>query len=97
MNELIDRQNVLDIIDDAYKRIWELHATAEETLDFVKGKIEGLTKQESTERKHGQWVKISSAGIYECTLCGKMVMPTELASYPFCHGCGADMRGETNG
>lgn len=46
------------------------------------------------ERKKGKWIKISPAGIYECSACGQNVMTNDIATYRWCHGCGADMRGE---
>ena len=50
------------------------------------------------ERKKGKWIKISPAGIYECSVCGQNVMTNDIAAYKWCHGCGADMRGgEQNG
>jgi hypothetical protein len=48
-------------------------------------------------RKRGKWVQISPAGIYECSVCGQNVMTGDIEVYSFCHGCGADMRGEQNG
>ena len=50
------------------------------------------------ERKKGKWIKISPAGIYECSVCGQNVMTNDIAAYRWCHGCGADMReGEQDG
>ena len=46
------------------------------------------------ERKKGTWVQISPAKIYECSECGQTVMTDDIDCYKFCHGCGADMRGE---
>lgn len=46
------------------------------------------------ERKKGKWIKISPANIYECSECGKNVMTDDISAYDFCHGCGADMKGE---
>lgn len=47
-----------------------------------------------TQTQRGKWVKISPAGIYECSKCGKNVMTDDISEYDFCHGCGADMREE---
>ena len=44
------------------------------------------------QRIKGKWVRISPAGIYECSICGKNVMTSDIDAYDFCHGCGADMR-----
>ena len=46
------------------------------------------------QRIEGKWVRISPAGIYECSICGKNVMTSDIDTYDYCHGCGADMRGE---
>ena len=46
--------------------------------------------------KKGEWNKISPAGIYECSCCGQNVMTSDIECYKFCHGCGAEMRGENN-
>lgn len=48
----------------------------------------------SVENK-GEWKRINPAGIYECTCCGQCVLTSDIDSYKFCHGCGADMRGKT--
>ena len=45
------------------------------------------------KRKKGKWIKISPAGIYECSVCGQNVMTQDIDAYLYCHGCGADMRG----
>lgn len=47
-------------------------------------------------RKKGKWIKISPANIYECSVCGQNVMTNDIETYKFCHGCGADLRGEEN-
>lgn len=54
-------------------------------------------KQFQPERKKGHWIKISPANIYECSECGKNVMTDDISAYVFCHGCGAEMEGESNG
>ena len=41
--------------------------------------------------RHGRWIKISPAGIYECSECGKNVMTSDIEAYEYCHGCGAIM------
>ena len=46
------------------------------------------------ERKTGQWLQISPAGIYECSECGQTVMTKDISCYKFCHGCGAYMGGD---
>ena len=46
--------------------------------------------------KHGHWIKISPAGIYECSECGKNVMTSDIEAYEYCHGCGARVDGDNN-
>lgn len=43
--------------------------------------------------RHGHWIKISPAGIYECSECQKNVMTSDIEAYEYCHGCGARMDG----
>lgn len=45
--------------------------------------------------RHGHWIKISPAGIYECSECRKNVMTSDIEAYEYCHGCGARMDGES--
>ena len=48
--------------------------------------------------RHAHWIKISPAGIYECSECGKNVMTSDIKAYEYCHGCGAKMdEGESDG
>lgn len=49
--------------------------------------------EELTDKNVGKWVKISPAGIYECSQCGQNVMTSDIEAYKFCHGCGAKMIG----
>lgn len=46
------------------------------------------------ERKTGQWLQISPAGIYECSECAQTVMTEDIGCYKYCHGCGAYMGGD---
>jgi len=45
------------------------------------------------KQKIGKWIQISPADIYECSICGKNVMTSDICAYDFCHGCGAKMEG----
>ena len=74
-----------------YKTEW-LKEHIEMEYRVIKGISE--TKAEAIPVRHGKWVKISPANIYECSKCGKNVMTNDISEYNFCHGCGADMRGE---
>ncbi len=41
--------------------------------------------------RHGKWNRISSAKIYECSVCGQNVCTGDIECYRFCHRCGARM------
>lgn len=43
----------------------------------------------------GEWKQISPAKIYECSVCGQLLMSDDIDIYHFCHGCGAKMDGGT--
>ena len=45
------------------------------------------------ETKHGKWLKISPAGIYECSECHQNVKTGDIEVYLFCHHCGVRMDG----
>jgi hypothetical protein len=66
-----------------------------DALDCINGVEEVLKSLPSAEpeRKTGKWLKISPAGIYECSECGQAVMTGDIEAYKFCHGCGAKMEG----
>ena len=46
------------------------------------------------ERKRGEWVQISPAKIYECSVCEGNVMTDDIDLYWYCHQCGAKMEKE---
>ena len=51
--------------------------------------VEGIAEN---ARPQGEWKQISPAKIYECNLCHKTVMTSDIEEYRFCHGCGAKMQ-----
>lgn len=61
--------------------------------DGKSAQIEAIEKLPSVtpKPKTGNWIKISPAGIYECSECGQNVMTSDICAYKFCHGCGAKM------
>ncbi len=63
----------------------------EQALEEIRDMIEAMPL-EQPERIKGRWIKISPAGIYECSVCGQNVMTDDIDVYYYCHGCGADMR-----
>lgn len=42
-------------------------------------------------RPKERWIKISPAGIYECSGCGQNVLTCDINVYKYCHGCGRRM------
>lgn len=66
----------------------------------IHGDIEGdyevikqIPSADVRENIHGEWKRISPAGIYECSNCGQYVLTSDIDFYKFCHGCGAKMKG----
>ena len=65
----------------------------------IEGVLIALSKIPSADVapvRHGRWIKIAPAGIYECSECGKNVMTNDIEAYEYCHGCGARMDGESD-
>ena len=62
----------------------------------IKEMLMDVPSADVTPIRHGHWIKISPAGIYECSECGKNVMTSDIEAYEYCHGCGAIMDGEEN-
>ena len=55
-------------------------------------RIADIPSADVVERKRGEWVQISPAKIYECSVCGGNVMTTDIECYKYCHQCGALMK-----
>ena len=99
MSDLINRQAAIDVIEHYIGEVRNIPmGTA-----FKEGVKDGycrirsiIMSLPSAERKHGEWLQISPAKIYECSECGQNVMTTDIDCYSFCHGCGADMRGDND-
>ena len=87
VGDTIYRQDAIDAVD-----VKCLHRGI---VKGIQGIIEDLPSAQP-QRKKGKWIKISPANIYECSECGKNAMTDDISAYDFCHGCGADMRGESD-
>lgn len=86
----MDRNKAIDIL-----RVIAPPRTSKKAFDdFMEARDMAIAALEHAQPKYGKWVKISPANIYECSKCGKNVMTNDISEYYFCHGCGADMRGE---
>lgn len=94
-------------MSDYIKREDAMVAYANHEVDIRQGKFDDyhqymrnvLRSVESADVapvRHGHWIKISPAGIYECSECQKNVMTSDIEVYEYCHGCGAKMDGENN-
>ena len=49
---------------------------------------------DAVEVVHGRWISHEYDMAYSCSICG-YITDWHLSNY--CHNCGADMRGDTNG
>lgn len=84
-DDSISRQAVLDLTG---KSDW--FESSDDYNDFACAvcNLPPVTPQQKT----GHWIKISPAGIYECSECGKNVMTSDIFAYKFCHVCGIKMQ-----
>ena len=77
--------------------IWEYSDRIEEEekeLDEETEKYRILINTVKSPVMHGEWEKISPAGIYEHKECGYNVMTSDIEEYNYCPRCGARMDGE---
>lgn len=95
MDDLISRQRAIDGLDGhrVERRClndWQIGWN--EALDWVQESyLEDLPSAQS-EQKVGRWIKISPAGVYQCSNCGRVVMTCDISAYKFCHQCGWMMK-----
>ena len=87
LTDYIERKDAIKRIESEYRK-WGDDYDAEQIL----GDIEDIPSADVVERKRGEWVQISPAKIYECSVCGGNVMTTDIECYKYCHQCGALMK-----
>ena len=95
--DTISRKAAIDAVNCVMimKGIRSGKSVAAEAVESAKSIIaDNIRQLPPAQPKRGKWIKISPANIYECSECGKHVMTNDICAYDFCHGCGADMRGE---
>ena len=83
MSDYIKREDVVNLGVMMQTHLW----TREQTYNA----IFCLPSADVAPVRHGYWIKISPAGIYECSECRKNVMTEDIDAYEWCHGCGAKM------
>ena len=90
MTDYIKRESrtFIEIADDLNDLLTELN---DKIVESIRAKTADVAPV-----KHGHWIKISPAGIYECSECGRNVMTSDIEAYEHCHGCGARMDGESD-
>lgn len=62
-------------------------------IEDILDDVENCPAADVVERKTGKWVKISPAGIRECSLCHHSILTSDIDVYKFCFSCGAKMIG----
>ena len=99
MSDYIEREDAIDMVCE-FGTDMERHGKTLLTMVDVKylfiNILETLPSADVAPVRHGYWIKISPAGIYECSECGKNVMTSDIEAYEYCHGCGSRMDGENN-
>ena len=83
MNDLISRRATIDALVQLHEE------TGVKTAQAIR--IVREMPDAAPETKTAEWLKISPAGIYECSGCGQNVMTSDIECYKFCHGCGRRM------
>ena len=98
MDDLISRRKAIDALGDE-PEVWTGRDEYAQGLNnqwhYDRNAIKAVPSAQP-QRMKGRWIQISPAKIYECSICGKNVMTSDIDAYDFCHGCGADMRGEND-
>ena len=87
--DAISRQAVLDGIDNYIEKA-QSTGTKDDFISFEELVVKVLPSV-TPKPKMGRWIRISPAGIYECSECGQNVMTGDIDAYRHCHGCGAKM------
>lgn len=90
MNDLISTQAAIDAVSKACQEWRGIFGRCKDGL-LALPSIRELPSAEP-ERKIGKWLKVSPAGIYECSECGQAVMTNDIEAYKYCHGCGLKMK-----
>ena len=95
MSDLIDRQAVIDALDEIEAEVADGYG-----YQYAKWR-EYFVEMPSAQpqRKTGRWVNIDESEKWECSVCGRMMwfsprLNVKPSDYRFCPNCGADMRGE---
>lgn len=95
MNDYIKREDAVKALAEyeAYDVTCEtgIETTADDCVGTSAMVFEKIPPADVAPVRHGHWIKISPAGIYECSECGKNVMTSDIKAYEYCHGCGAKM------
>lgn len=91
MADYIDRDELLKTLKKEFRQ--NDYIKHNSYFEF-KNIVETMPTVDTVEQKHGHWIKISPANIYECSVCNKDVMTSDIEAYQFCHKCGAKMDGE---
>ena len=88
MSDYIKREDALEQFD--YYDLGEYLTTQ------IRDMLMDIPSADVAPVRHGHWIKISPAGIYECSECQKNVMTSDIEAYEYCHGCGARMDDESD-
>ena len=93
-----EAQTSLETNDD---KMWEINKPYYKGLCWARGLLNDQPTADVVEVKHSRWENIS--GFDVCNICGTSPAycepkPNNKKGYPpYCHNCGADMRGDTDG
>ena len=100
MGDYIKRKDAMELINKCVShtspkvKVMDFRHGEMNGLNWACDTIEAMPSTDVAPVLRGHWIKISPAGIYECSECGKNVMTSDIEAYEYCHGCGARMDGE---
>lgn len=106
-SDTISRQAAINAIENTDVEItaeeWDELTNAIESLppantdlsDYIDRLWKIAYERGKSERPKGEWMKRSSVGNWECSLCGSDVIATEkrITGYNYCPNCGTRMKG----
>lgn len=93
---VVGRESIARYLDEMSKHFSTKDNDYYDALMDAEDAIDDLPSADVAPVSHGHWIKISPAGIYECSECGKNVMTSDIEAYEYCHGCGARMDEEVD-
>ena len=94
--DVISRQAAIDALKNRWKKTRNYEGIGDDIAEECELYLKQLPSAQPTAEpvRHGKWIRVSPAKIYECSECGQNVCTGDIECYRFCHQCGARMDGD---